>query len=142
MEIDIFLDISKIRNYSISPITNGLSDHDAQSITLHSIGVCRTGKKYILTRKINACTINDFILKLSHENWDSVFSSDNVNVAFNSFLDSYLKIFNSSFPLKRIFTTKRNNNWITVGILTACKRKRELYLACRSRKKPRLNKSL
>jgi uncharacterized protein YejL (UPF0352 family) len=46
--IDIFLDISKIGNYSTSPITNGLSDHDAQSITLHSIGVSRTrGKRYI-----------------------------------------------------------------------------------------------
>jgi hypothetical protein len=65
------------------------------------------GKKCILIRKINACSINDFILKLSHENWDSVFSSDDVNVAFNSFLDSYLKIFNSSFPLKRVYTTKK-----------------------------------
>jgi len=89
-----------------------------------------------LIRKINACSINDFILKLSHENWDSVFSSDDVNAAFNSFLDSYLRIFNSSFPLKRVYTTKKNNNWITLGILTSCKRKRELYLACRSSKNP------
>jgi hypothetical protein len=84
----------------------GLSDHDAQSITLYSISMCRTRKKCILIRKINACSINNFILKLSHENWDSLFSSDD-NVAFNSFLDSYLKIFNSSFPLKRVCTTKK-----------------------------------
>ena len=49
---NIFLDISKIGNYSMSPITNGLSDHDAQSITLHSIGTCRTGKKCILTGRL------------------------------------------------------------------------------------------
>jgi hypothetical protein len=131
---NVFLDISKIGNYSISPITNGLSDRDAQSITLHSIGVSRTRKKGILIRKINAYSINDFILKLSHENWDSVFSSDDVNGAFNSFLDSYLKVFNSSFTLKRVYTTKKNNNWITLGILTSCKCKRVLYLACRSSK--------
>jgi hypothetical protein len=73
---NVFLDISKIGNYSISPITNGLSDHDAEFITLHSIGVSRTRKKGVLIRKINACSINDFILKLSHENWDLVFSLD------------------------------------------------------------------
>jgi hypothetical protein len=102
---NIFLDISKIRNYSTSPITNGLSDHDAQSITLHSIGTCGTRKKCILIGKINKCSINDFIHKLSHENWDLVFSSDDVNVEFNSFLDSYLKIFHSSFPLKKIIVS-------------------------------------
>jgi len=37
MAIDnIFTDISKMGNYSICPIINGLSDHDAQSIILHS----------------------------------------------------------------------------------------------------------
>jgi hypothetical protein len=114
--------------------TNGLSDHDAQSITLHSIGVSGTRKKGILIRKINACSINDFILKLSHESWDSVFSSDDVKAAFNSFIDSYQRILNSSFTLKRVNTTKKNNNWITLGISTSCKRKRELDLACRSSK--------
>jgi hypothetical protein len=63
--IDIFLYTSKIRNYSISPITNGLSDHDVQSITLHSIGMCGTRKICILIRKINECSINDFIHKLT-----------------------------------------------------------------------------
>jgi hypothetical protein len=51
---------------------------------------------------------------------------------FNSFLDTYLKIVNSSFPLKRVHITKNNNkNWITLGILTSCKRKRELFIARR-----------
>jgi len=48
---NIFLDTSKIRNYSVSPITNGLSDHDAQSITLHPIGTCRTRKKKYINKK-------------------------------------------------------------------------------------------
>ena len=33
---NIFIDVSKMGNYSICPIINGLSDHDAQSIKLHS----------------------------------------------------------------------------------------------------------
>ena len=48
---------------------------------------------------------------------------------FNSFLDSYLKIFYSSFPLKRVHFDKKKKNWITLGILTSCKHKRELLIA-------------
>jgi len=33
---NILIDTSKMRNHSISPIINGLSDHDVQLITLHS----------------------------------------------------------------------------------------------------------
>jgi hypothetical protein len=52
---------------------------------------------------------------------------------FNSFLDSYLKIFYSRFPLKRVSIVKKsNNNWITSGILTSCKHKREFFIACRN----------
>jgi len=69
---------------------------------------------------------------LSYENWDSVFSTEDVNKMFNSFLDTYLKIANSSFLLKRVYITKKNmKNWITSGILTSCKCKRELFNACR-----------
>ena len=52
-------------------------------------------------RKINEYTINDFLPKLSHETWDISFSSDDVNVMFNALLDTCLKIFYSSFPLKK-----------------------------------------
>ena len=48
------------------------------------------------------------------------------------FLDSYLKIFYSSFPLKRVHIDKKNKNWITSGILTSFKHKRELFIAVRN----------
>jgi len=118
-------------NYSICPIIIGLSDHDAQSITLHSFNQRPPPKKYMLIRKINEHTINDFLNKLSCESWDTVFSKDDVNKMFNSFLDSYLKIFYSSLPLKRIHVNKKNNNWITLETLTSCKQKRELFIASR-----------
>jgi hypothetical protein len=36
---NIFIDVTKMRYYSICPIINGLSDHVAQSITLHSFNL-------------------------------------------------------------------------------------------------------
>jgi len=109
MAIDnIFIDISKMGNYSICPIINGLSDHDAQPITLHSFNQRPPPKKYMLIRKINEHTINDFLNKLSCE-----FSTDHVDKMYNSFLDSYLKFFYSSFSPKRIHVNKKP----TIGLL-------------------------
>jgi hypothetical protein len=72
---NIFIDASKMGNYSVTPIINGLSDHDAQLIILLSYILRPLSKKYISTRNI---------------------------IMFNFFLDTYLKIFYSSFPLKRV----------------------------------------
>jgi hypothetical protein len=52
-------------------------------------------------RKHNKYTLNYFLTKLSYETRDITFSRDNVNIMFNAFLDSYLKIFYSNFPLKK-----------------------------------------
>ena len=84
-------------NYPISPIINGLTDHDAQLITLHSDNSRPPSKKYRLMRDINDHTMNDFLTKLSYKTWDTIFSTDDVNIMFNSFLDTYLKMFIPAF---------------------------------------------
>ena len=103
---NIFIDTTKMK-YSISPVINGLSDHDAQLIAIHTHNLRSYAKKYMLIRQINDHTINDFLTKLSCESWDGVFSTTEVNKMFNSFLDTYLKIFYSSFPLKRAHINKK-----------------------------------
>jgi len=104
---NIFTDATRIGNYTIHPIINGLSDHDAQSITFHTINSKPPTLKRMLIRRLNEHTINDFLLQLSYKTWDTVFSSNDVKVMFNSFIDSYLKIFYSSFPLKRVSINKK-----------------------------------
>ena len=129
---NFFIDIFKMRNYSICPIINGLSDHDAQSIKLPFFSPELPPKKYRLIREINEHTINNFHRNLSYETWETVFSTEDINRMFNSFLDSYLKIFNSSFPLKRVYSAKKSTKWITPCIITSCKHKRELFIATRN----------
>jgi hypothetical protein len=43
-------------------------------------------------------------MKLSYETWDAVFSDVDIDTKFNSFLNTYLRIFYSSFPLKQLET--------------------------------------
>jgi hypothetical protein len=101
---NIFIDIIKVENFITSPLSNGLSNHDAQilEIYIHN-SVCREANNIIRTmRKINKHATTDFINKLSQELWQNIFGNSNldVNGKFNSFLKTYLQIFDSCFPKK------------------------------------------
>jgi hypothetical protein len=53
-----------------------------------------------MIRNVNEYSSYDFQIMLSYEDWDEVFSNNNVDTIFNSFLNTYLRIFYSCFPLK------------------------------------------
>jgi hypothetical protein len=122
---NIFIDPSRFKEYSVIPISNGLSDHDAQLLTIRQTIFHNPGRNTLTVRKFNNYLIPEFINKLSNETWDSVFNSEDVNEIFNSFLNDYLRIFNSCFPLQTELPkgnfTKRN--WITKGIKISCNNK-------------------
>jgi len=98
---NIFIDVSHNECYTVTLIMNRVSDLDDQLLIIGTdcshvpIHTVKTA------RKINKYTISDFINKLSGELWDFIFSSDDVNAMFNSFFNNYLRIFYSSFPLKK-----------------------------------------
>jgi hypothetical protein len=82
---NIFIDISSRGNYELYPLTNGLSDHEAQLLVIHNIDKQAKEDHTYFKRKINKYHIADFQLNLSHESWRVVFYENNVNVAFNIF---------------------------------------------------------
>jgi hypothetical protein len=99
MAIDnIFLD-----NYKFSPVYYGLSDHGAQLLTI-TYKSTNTYRSYSI-RSINKYSIEEFKIRLSYESWDSIFSNNDkmdVDSLFNIFLNNYLRIVNTSFPLRKI----------------------------------------
>ena len=93
---NIFIDNSKIPNYTVSPFFNGLSDHDAQQLIIEGINLQSQGHYVCITRNINNYSINKFKISLSSETWDCVFGLNNnpdVDTLFNSFLNNYLITF-------------------------------------------------
>jgi len=56
-----------------------------------------------------------------------VFSHDNVNSIFNSFSDTYLRIFQTSFLTKRICSSLNIKPWLTQGIKTTCHNNNKIY---------------
>jgi hypothetical protein len=59
-------------------------------------------------------------------------NSHDIDSKFNTFLNIFLTLFEASFPTKTQKKVFENNEWITKGIKTSCRYKRELYLNCRS----------
>jgi len=81
-----------------------------------------------VVRKVNDYTVTDFLDKLSKESWEGTFNNENIDLILNSFLNTYLRIYYSSFPPTRINTRTNLKTWISQGIRNSCKYKRELYL--------------
>jgi hypothetical protein len=77
---NIFTGFTRLDNYSVRPIINGLSEHEAQSITSNTINMKVRAKQFKIIRKTNKHTVNNFLINLSYGTWDSTFSSDDVNI--------------------------------------------------------------
>ena len=123
-------------DFSVYPFINGLSDHDAQIIAFTDIFTSTPKQTFSSIRKIDSNTINTFVLRLSYENWENVFLEENVNVIFNNFLNTYLKIFYASFPIVKLKKSCKPKPWITKGIKVSCVKKRKLYLTYRNSNNP------
>ena len=106
---NIFLDTSCLEDYSVIPLSNDLSDHDAQILIIKILFQTQSDRVKIV-RKIDQHSIVDFLYNLSNESWDSVFNTNDVNLMFNSFLNTYLRFFYSSFPSIRIKCRQNSNS--------------------------------
>jgi len=93
-------------------------------------------------REINAHSLNEFQIKLSHEAWENIFSNNDkdTNTTFNNFLDTFLKTFSASFPQKKTQLKQDNKNWLTTGIKTSYNNKRKLYQLCKESNDSNLKK--
>jgi hypothetical protein len=113
----INIDVERFHDYVVTPFPNGLLAHDAQIVDFKALHPGRSPiTKFV--RKVDQQTISDFIFTLSNESWSSIFNMYDVNLMYNSFLNTYLRIYYASFPLMRVSSQTKHNRWIT-----SCKRK-------------------
>jgi hypothetical protein len=122
----------KYNNFIVYSLVNGMSDHDAQIIVLRDIIIPNGNNYFYCTRKFSKSLVLDFNFKLTYKSSDKVFSYDDVNLSFNNFLNIYLRIFYSSFPIKKVHYTSHTKVWLTQGIKNSCISKRKLFLNSRN----------
>jgi hypothetical protein len=82
---------SKFDTYVTLPIVNGLSDHNAQLITINDIHLKVSINTPRFIRRFNKHGIFDFRIKLSLETWDNVFENNDLNLMYNFFFEYILK---------------------------------------------------
>jgi hypothetical protein len=127
---NVFVDESRLYS-SIFPLSNALSDHEAQCLIFDKCFVTDNKNNNKLRNKfksrlITCETINYFSEQLSNEIWEEVYHNTDVNGAFNYFLSTFLNIYEASFPI--IYLSNSNDkSLITTGIKISCQRKRILY---------------
>jgi len=63
---------------------------------------------------------------------------EDINIMYNNFVNTYIRIFYTSFPLKQENNLKNLKPWVTKGIKISCLSKRRLYLKCRNSDSPTL----
>jgi CRISPR/Cas system CSM-associated protein Csm2 small subunit len=133
---NIFIDTYKFINFTVSPLHNGLSDHDARVLKINNVNL-QLQKHHIYTiRNINNYSTEEFKTRLSYESWNSNFSCNgnvDTDTLFNLLHNNYLRIFYASFSSRKIIVRSNNNSWLTPGIRISCKRKRCLYLLTKDR---------
>jgi len=112
----------------VHPLINGLSDHDVQVINISNIFCSVPKHLFSFTRRMDNNSICKFTDLLSYENWNDVFQENNVNIIFNNFCNTYLRIFYASFPTKKIQESHKPKPWLTNGIRISCAKKRKLYV--------------
>ena len=73
-------------------------------------------------------SIENFKTELTHICWNDVISCNNVNDAYDLFLNKFSVLFNNHCPLKR-FKIKQipNKPWLISGIKNAIKKKNNMY---------------
>ena len=101
---NIFINKFKNETYSVHPLINGLSDHDAPSpFNLPDINIPDGRNEYYSYRNISKYSLNEFQTSLSYEAWEDVFSSNDsdTNTVFNNFLNTFLRKFYATFPKKK-----------------------------------------
>jgi len=101
---NLCIDTYKFQNYTVSPLYNGLSDHDAQLLTINDANLQLQNRRFHIIRNINKYTIEEIKTRLSHESWGIIFGSNgnmDVDSLFNLFLNNYLRIFIQVFLLKK-----------------------------------------
>jgi hypothetical protein len=63
---------------------------------------------------------------------------EDVNIIYNNFVNTYVRIFYASFPLVKVSNSKNLKSWLTKCTITSCLNKRRLYLNYRKSNNPTL----
>lgn len=116
---------------SVQVLHLAISDHSTQKLTFDcGISNSTTFKRI---RSFSVHNKMQFLDAIKQQDWMEVYGIDNrnVNKKWNSFINTFLNIFNSCFPLHTVRNRKcnyKNIEWYNNPEISACKKKLDILL--------------
>ena len=122
---------NELTNQIISGLLiNDISDHLPIFSLTRSSPKRLNSLKYKTIRKSSKESVDAFIEDLNRQTWHNTYKSDDANIAYDNFLDTFIKLYNKHCPLKRVINKNLNTNnkpWFTNGLRNACLKNNLLY---------------
>jgi len=126
----IYTTIDKDKHTS-GTITTDITDHFSNFISIKTESpYTHNMQKFISFRPLTDENILKFNDALRQADWSNVYNSNDPNEAYSSFINTYLKLYNQTIPIKTIRFNKyrhKSHPWITRGIIKSLYTKDKLY---------------
>ena len=84
-------------------IINDATDHLPIFLLSSKYASKKENYNYLFLRKHDELSMKKIIHKLNQENWNSVYSEDNVNIAYSNFMEIFSKHYNENCPIYKRF---------------------------------------
>ena len=129
--IDNILTNNNLTKYVSSILYADISDH--LPVLLQTDLAPNRGRsdKFYFRRSFTDQAKSKFSQLLHSVNWDCYITDDmDPNVAFKTFNEIFLNIYDTSFPLNKVNITRTRNPrkpWMTAGLVRSCIKKEKLY---------------
>ena len=116
------------------------SDHFAVMLAFRTgeKKMCNKSEQHIHERIFNETLTESFRLRLWEIKWDNLKTSNDSNLAYNKFLDTFTSLYPNCFPRVKMKVKARTSfkPWITKGIAKPSKKKQKLYKRYLKNRKP------
>ena len=106
-----------------------ISDHLPNFLIISKLNF-KIFKNGVFVRDYSHYNEEDLITETGDVNWETVYNSDDVNLAFNTFFNKLNMITEKHVPLKKLSKNKvklLTKPWITKGLMISIKNKNKLY---------------
>jgi len=107
-----------------------ISDHFITFVCIPGAEKLKQQHKTITSRDFSLQNPNNFKTALGMEDWHTVLSQNDIDLAYNEFWSIYTKIYEANFPKRRIrFNRNRHkiNKFMTAGLLISRESKNKLH---------------
>ena len=122
-------DIHSCLNMYKGILINDISDHLPIFVICNNSFVRKSSKLTKNIRQLKEVNLNRLKNLLSVQNWNSVINSEDINVCYKNFVNTFNNVYNECCPVKTVVIKNVNKDkaWFTNGLRNACSKKNVLY---------------